>query len=604
MHRVNPLLQQAYQALQAGQIQSANQLVEQAYKIAPKNPDVLHLMALCSKAAGDVKSSEKWFKQCLSINAGQVQVFSNFGNFLMGIGRLDDAVIQYRKAIIIKPDYVDAILNLCLCYSRLGAFDDAVKTAQDAIKIIPNDARLHTILGSNFKDLNRIDEAIESYNKALSIEPNYFFALHNKGVALRIKSQPKEALKCYDKILEQGQNISELHFNRGCAFYDIGELDKAEEELHVAIKLKPDAIEAHESLNKLYWEHGKDDKFAESYENAIKLIPQSPFLRSSYSSQLMLAGKETEAENVIKKALADLGENHIFLHDLGAIHARRGDYEKAKEFNHKALMEMPEVARYRIDMANYLIREQDFKGALEHLDVAEKSKPYDQEMWAYKGICWRLSGDEKEQWLNDYDNFVQGNFLNVPDGYDNLEHFLNILKKELHSMHTTGRHPLDQSLRNGTQTTSFLLDQPAKVIQDYRKVLSQCVTDYLSSLPDDPTHPFLNRHSKGFTFSGSWSVRLKDEGFHVNHIHPKGWLSGPTYIEIPPEMSPDDPDKAGWVKFGETCLGLGDDEHVAKAVCPEPGLVVFFPSYMWHGTNPFKSDEYRMTTPCDIMPLK
>ncbi len=127
---------------------------------------------------------------------------------------------------------------------------------------------------------------------------------------------------------------------------------------------------------------------------------------------------------------------------------------------------------------------------------------------------------------------------------------------------------------------------------------------YLAGLPDDPTHPFLRRKGKGFSFAGSWSVRLKDEGFHVNHIHPEGWLSGPTYVEVPSVIRPDDPNRAGWVKFGETCLALGEDkEYVAKAVCPEVGLVAFFPSYVWHGTYPFHSDEYRMTTPCDIMPL-
>lgn len=603
MHRVNPLLQQAYQTLQAGQIEEANRQINQAYVIAPNHPDVLHLAALCRGAAQDAAGAEKFFIRALSLSKDNVQILTNYANHLMAENRLKDSEKHYRKSIKIQPNYIDAILGLTLCLSRAEEHENAIKVVRAALKFLPQDHRLYNALGTNFKKLNRVDEALEAYDKALSIAPNDFFALHNKGVALRIKLAPDESLKCYDQILEQGKNIPELRFNRGCAFYDLGQIDKAEQELQKSIALRPDYIDAHQTLNKLYWEHGEDKKFLTSYETAIKRAPQDPHLRSSFASQLMMAGRQEQAEDIVKKAIKDIGEVPTFLHDLGAMRARHGDFEKAKELTHKAIEGDPQSTSFRIDMANYYIREHNFEQAMAHLDEAEKYKPHDQEMWAYKGICWRLSGDEREHWLNNYDDFVQAHFLETPDGYDNFEHFMDVLKNELITMHTTDRHPLDQSLRNGTQTTSFLLNVPSKVIQDYRQQLERCVTNYLNSLPSDPSHPLLSRKENGFTFSGSWSVRLKNEGYHVNHIHPEGWLSGPTYIEIPSSMSPDDPNQAGWVKFGETALGLGDDEHIAKSVCPEPGLVVFFPSYMWHGTNPFQSDEYRMTTPCDIMPL-
>ena len=43
---------------------------------------------------------------------------------------------------------------------------------------------------------------------------------------------------------------------------------------------------------------------------------------------------------------------------------------------------------------------------------------------------------------------------------------------------------------------------------------------------------------------------------------------------------------------------LGPDHLVA----PEPGLLVLFPSYMWHGTVPFTSQETRLTCAFDIVP--
>jgi Putative 2OG-Fe(II) oxygenase len=59
----------------------------------------------------------------------------------------------------------------------------------------------------------------------------------------------------------------------------------------------------------------------------------------------------------------------------------------------------------------------------------------------------------------------------------------------------------------------------------------------------------------------------------------------------------------GWIKFGEpgvpTLPALGP-EHFEK---PEPGLLVLFPSYMWHGTMPFPGEQTRLTLAFDLLPV-
>jgi hypothetical protein len=42
-----------------------------------------------------------------------------------------------------------------------------------------------------------------------------------------------------------------------------------------------------------------------------------------------------------------------------------------------------------------------------------------------------------------------------------------------------------------------------------------------------------------------------------------------------------------------------DPEHFVK---PEPGMLVLFPSYMWHGTAPFGGKEPRLTIAFDVAP--
>ena len=82
----------------------------------------------------------------------------------------------------------------------------------------------------------------------------------------------------------------------------------------------------------------------------------------------------------------------------------------------------------------------------------------------------------------------------------------------------------------------------------------------------------------------------------------EGWISSSYYVTLPEVVGNND-DHAGWIKFGETNLNLGEREHVGKIVEPKVGHLVLFPSYMFHGTVPFDSNEVRTTIAFDVMPL-
>jgi hypothetical protein len=100
-------------------------------------------------------------------------------------------------------------------------------------------------------------------------------------------------------------------------------------------------------------------------------------------------------------------------------------------------------------------------------------------------------------------------------------------------------------------------------------------------------------------FGDSWSSRLRDCGFHVNHIHPGGWISSCYYVGLP-EAVKDETEKQGWIKFGEPSFNVG--LGMRRAIQPQAGRLVLFPSYMWHGTIPFREDAARTTIAFDAVP--
>jgi hypothetical protein len=168
----------------------------------------------------------------------------------------------------------------------------------------------------------------------------------------------------------------------------------------------------------------------------------------------------------------------------------------------------------------------------------------------------------------------------------------------LHSPH--GHRPLYQSLRQGTETTRDLSRSQDPVIQALFHSFAAPIARYREHVGHgaDP----LRRRNRGTSqFNGSWSVRLHSGGYHTSHVHPRGWISSACYIQLPDSMRTSQTTD-GALSFGSpgmlTTPGLGAEFSVR----PEVGLLVLFPSYFWHGTLPFHSEQPRLTVAFDAVP--
>ena len=104
-----------------------------------------------------------------------------------------------------------------------------------------------------------------------------------------------------------------------------------------------------------------------------------------------------------------------------------------------------------------------------------------------------------------------------------------------------------------------------------------------------------------FEFSGAWSVRLRSGGYHADHVHPQGWISSACYIAIPSGVGHGD-DRAGWLRLGKPLIPTPRPLGPERYIRPEPGVLALFPSYMWHGVEPFESDQHRLSVAFDVVP--
>jgi hypothetical protein len=177
---------------------------------------------------------------------------------------------------------------------------------------------------------------------------------------------------------------------------------------------------------------------------------------------------------------------------------------------------------------------------------------------------------------------------------------LDSLAQLLRRLHRTRAHPIGQSLRGGTQTRGRLFRRQEPEIAHLRDAIEQAVREHMRGLPAaDPAHPLLRHRGRGAALAGSWSVRLQSHGFHVSHIHPEGILSSACYISLPEGIG--GPEREGWLELGRPPAELGLPLEPLATIAPRPGRLALFPSYLFHGTRPFRDGE-RLTVAFDVVP--
>jgi hypothetical protein len=295
-----------------------------------------------------------------------------------------------------------------------------------------------------------------------------------------------------------------------------------------------------------------------------------------------------EAMERVEAGAARFGNLPLFASNAAAIFSETGEVEAAD----RIFAELSALDQASIEMRH--VRHQLRAGRpVEASALMDRwlDTPDQHLFWHYAATAWRLTDDPRSDWLEGDDRLI--GVYDIADRLPPLDRVADVLRK----LHVSKSEFFSQSVRGGTQTDGNLFERIDPVIVEVREAIRRTVAEHADRLPPvDSRHPLLRSRPSQIRFTGAWSVRLAGAGHHANHVHPMGWLSSALYIALPEEPGGEN---AGWLTLGEPQERLGIDLPPHRLVEPKPGRLALFPSWMWHGTRPFRSGE-RMTIAFDV----
>ncbi|MGI8437486.1 MAG: tetratricopeptide repeat protein [Chthoniobacterales bacterium] len=175
---------------QTGYWRNSEVLWRHALSVTPDNRVARRNLGQALQEDGKTDDAVENYRRALVFETRQPPVLTNLGAILLEKGDPHGAMEYFHAALQIQPKYAEAESNLGLALSDLGQNEESLAHFQRALAIDPDFADAHYNLGNSFLALGRLAEAVAEYKSALELNPNDERALNNLAWILATAPQP------------------------------------------------------------------------------------------------------------------------------------------------------------------------------------------------------------------------------------------------------------------------------------------------------------------------------------------------------------------------------------------------------------------------------
>lgn len=487
-------------------------------------------------------------------------------------GQVSKALERCRRHLRTNPRAVDLLLTLARLQFDQDNPHDAIRALDNAAGIAPDRIDVWVALGDGCLAARRFQNAANAYRRALSLDPALPELAARLGAALQSAGRIEEAVSCYRTALERSPESALLHYNLGTALKLLHRFDDAVVAYQEAVRLAPANPELKVRLGNLLVETSRFEQAIEPLENALASLPQSAqgFVCHLLAYANKKLGQGQASVESARRLVALTNAAVPALMHLSAAYLTLGDAEQALAVCERALEREPASRQLLSDKAIALT-------ALGRFEEASR--------------------------LYDFERLLSVSTIDAPSGYESISRFNHALMEHIRTHPTLDFTGISLSCHEGA-TSDELLVEPKGPVAQLEQAIQRAAMAFRAELSAQTVHPWVeNLPGLDSLELSAWVTRLRSQGFQHGHIHPSAWLSGVYYVSLPSEVRRSDAGQSGWIEFGRPPYYYARDfESRIKSIQPHEGMLVLFPSYFYHRTIPFDSDEERVTIAFDFRP--
>jgi len=347
------------------------------------HPDALFRYADLCRILSRFNDSEALLRRLIGITQPNHQSYNQLAVVLGNQNKTKEAIDYFKKSIELKPDFIDAYINL----------------------------------GSMYFRLNKLKKAEITYKQASDLDPNHILLLNNLATLYKRYKNYKKAEELYRKALKINPNSAEVLSNLGDVYGQTMNLDKAEEVLLKAYSISPKTPEINANLAILYKKQSRYEESLAYAKQAYEINTNNPALKALYADVLYINKNIIYAIKLYEEIISDTPNNLKILSMLGTCYRVIQDNKKSLDYFNRILAIVPNDENAVINISKFCTLENPVFSKDEAIELLEKTLKERPESYRIKHLIASLKEEKIDRCPKEY---VEDEFDRFADSFDSV----------------------------------------------------------------------------------------------------------------------------------------------------------------------------------------
>ena len=197
------------------------------------------------------------FEAALELKPDMVDAHVNLGNLYGKRGRRTKQIYHLKEAVSLKPDVANVRYSLGLAYLDGRMYSEAMAEFEQTIRLDPSISGAYFKLGMVLCKAQDYAAAAIEFQKSLEVFPGWYEAHINLGTCYLKTGNSRGAINQFSKAIELNSSSAEAHYYLGEAYISVEEFDKTAALFQKTLEINPNHKEARERLEELEIYQGK-----------------------------------------------------------------------------------------------------------------------------------------------------------------------------------------------------------------------------------------------------------------------------------------------------------------------------------------------------------
>ncbi len=319
------------------------------------NPDRLFARAIEEQQHGDYAAAISDYRKLLELRPNELQAKVNLGAALVHVQRFDEAIEAYRSALPAMKDKSPVLLDLGLAYYKKGDFEHAGQQFALLHDVRPDDVRVMILLADCDVRTGQASAALqflEPVQQKYSANMDFEYVL---GSALIQSGRKREGFPHIEKVARAGPS-ADAYLLAGATLLDLNEFELARKDLEEALRLNSSLPDIYTLVGTARDKTGDVQNAEAAFREALKRNPDD-FQANLYLGAILYKRRATdEAKGYLDHALQLKPTDSMARYESAMLKSTTGDYEHAAEQLAALVKDDPNWLEPHVELASLYYR--------------------------------------------------------------------------------------------------------------------------------------------------------------------------------------------------------------------------------------------------------